>query len=80
MRSTYFQYLVEINKKGLQNQNIFPIVVREFPLIDIPIAEQQRIVDEIQAEIDKQNEIKNQISTLRMEIDKIVESAAGLNS
>lgn len=81
MRSAYFQYLVEIYKKGLgNNTNIFPIVVREFPLIDIPIAEQQRIVDEIQAEIDKQNEIKNQIATLRMEIDKIVESAAGLNS
>lgn len=81
MRSAYFQYLVEIYKKGLgNNTNIFPIVVREFPLIDIPIAEQQRIVDEIQAEIDKQNEIKNQISTLRMDIDKIVESAAGLNS
>lgn len=79
MRSTYFQYLVEINKKGLQNQNIFPIVVREFPLIDIPIAEQQRIVDEIRDEIDKQNEIKNQIATLRMEIDKIVESAACLS-
>ena len=60
--------------------NIFPIVVREFPLIDIPIVEQQRIVDEIQAEIDKQNEIKNQIVILRTEIDKIVESAAGLNS
>ena len=80
MRSAYFQYLVEIYKKGLgNNTNIFPIVVRGFPLIDIPIAEQQRIVDEIQAEIDKQNEIKNQISTLRMEIDKIVESAAGLS-
>lgn len=81
MRSAYFQYLGEIYKKGLgNNTNIFPIVVREFPLIDIPIAEQQRIVDEIQAEIDKQNEIKNHIAILRMEIDKIVESAAGLNS
>ena len=81
IRSAYFQYLVEIYKKGLgNNTNIFPIVVREFPLIDIPIAEQQRIVDEIQAEIDKQNEIKNHIAILRMEIDKIVESAAGLNS
>lgn len=36
-------------------------------------------MDEIRAEIDKQNEIKNQIATLRMEIDKIVESAAGLS-
>ena len=80
MRSAYFQYLVEIYKKGLgNNTNIFPIVVREFPLIDIPIVEQQRIVDEIQAEIDMQNEIKNQIVILRTEIDKIVESAAGLS-
>lgn len=79
MRSTYFQYLIKINKKGLQNQNIFPIVVREFPLIDIPIVEQQRIVDEIQAEIDKQNDIKNQIAVLRTEIDRIIESAAGVS-
>ena len=80
MRSAYFQYLVEIYKKGLgNNTNIFPIVVREFPLIDIPIVEQQRIVDEIQAEIDMQNEIKNQIAILRTEIDKIIESAAGVS-
>ena len=80
MRSAYFQYLVEIYKKGLgNNTNIFPIVVREFPLIDIPIVEQQRIVDEIQAEIDMQNEIKNQSAILRTEIDKIIESAAGVS-
>lgn len=80
MRSAYFQYLVEIYKKGLgNNTNIFPIVVREFPLIDIPIVEQQRIVDEIQAEIDMQNEIKNQIAILRTEIDKIIESSAGVS-
>ena len=48
--------------------------------VPIPnLCEQQRIVDEIQAEIDKQNEIKNQIAILRMEIDKIGESAAGLS-
>lgn len=80
MRSAYFQYLVEIYKKGLgNNTNIFPIVVREFPLIDIPIVEQQRIVDEIQAEIDKQNEIKNHIAILRREIDKIIEDAVGIS-
>lgn len=73
IRSTYFQYLIEIYKKGLQNQNIFPIVVREFPLPDISLEEQQRIVDEIQAEIDKQNEIKSQIASLREGIDKIIE-------
>ena len=37
MRSTYFQYLIEIYKKGLQNQNIFPIVVQEFPLPDLSL-------------------------------------------
>ena len=76
MRSTYFQYLVEIYKKGLgNNTNIFPIVIRELPLIDIPLAEQQRIVDEIQTEIDKQNEIKSRIAALRSDINKIIEEA-----
>ena len=76
MRSTYFQYLVEIYKKGLgNNTNIFPIVVQEFPLPDLSLAEQQKIVDAIQLEIDKQNEIKNQIATLRGEIDCIIENA-----
>lgn len=74
MRSTYFQYLVEIYKKGLgNNTNIFPIVIQEFPLPDISLEEQQRIVDEIKVEIDKQEEIKSQISVLRAEIDGIIE-------
>lgn len=76
MRSTYFQYLVEIYKKGLgNNTNIFPVVVQEFPLPDISLDEQQKIVDTIQAEIDKQNEIRNQIAALRGKIDSIIESA-----
>ena len=51
-RTTYFQYLIEIFKKGLgNNTNIFPIVIREFPLIDISLPEQYRIVSEIHAEI-----------------------------
>lgn len=78
MRSSYFQYLIEIYKKGLQNQNIFPIVVREFPLIDIPLAEQQRIVEEIQTEIDKQIKIKNSIAKLRSDIDQIIENAMSI--
>ena len=76
MRSTYFQYLVEIYKKGLgNNTNIFPIVVQEFPLPDLSLDEQQKIVDAIQLEIDKQNEIKNQIAILRGKIDSIIENA-----
>lgn len=74
-RTTYFQYLIEIYKKGLgNNTNIFPIVVREFPLIDIPISEQERIVAEIHAEIDKQEKLKVAISDIQQQIDKIVEN------
>ena len=80
MRSMYFQYLIEIYKKGLgNNTNIFPIVIKEFPIPDISLEEQQRIVDEIQEEIDKQTSIKQQISSLRGEIDKIIEKAISIS-
>ena len=76
MRSMYFQYLIEIYKKGLgNNTNIFPIVVREFPLPDLSLEEQQQVVNEIQAEIDKQNVIQQRILSLRREIDTIIENA-----
>lgn len=73
-RTTYFQYLIEIYKKGLgNNTNIFPIVVREFPMLDISLDEQQRIVDEIHSEISKQNDIRTKISSLREKIDGIIQ-------
>lgn len=69
----YFQYLIEIYKKGLgNNTNIFPVVIREFPLPDISLEEQQRIVDEIQVAINKQLQIKNKIADLRKQIDTII--------
>lgn len=72
-RTTYFQYLIEIYKKGLgNNTNIFPIVVREFPLINISTSEQDRIVEEIHAEIAKQEKLKADISELQKQIDQIV--------
>lgn len=72
-RSSFFQYLIEVYKKGLQNQNIFPIVMREFPMPDISLKEQHRIVDEIHTEITKQNDIMTKIANLRREIDKIIQ-------
>ncbi len=71
-RSKYFQYLIEINKKGLQNQNIFPINIQEFPIPDILPSEQQKIVDMINNEIDKQKEIENQIDEKKSEIEKMI--------
>lgn len=73
-RTSYFQYLIEIYKKGLgNNTNIFPVVIQEFPMIDIPIDEQQRIVEEIHSEIAKQGDIKAKIAKLRAQIDTIIE-------
>lgn len=74
-RTTYFQYLIEIYKKGLgNNTNIFPIVVREFPMLDISLEEQQRIVAEIHSEIKKQEAIKSEIAELRSKIDEIIDN------
>ena len=74
-RSTYFQYLVEINKKGLgNNTNIFPSQIQEFPLFDTSLEEQQQIVNEIKAELDKQEKIKKTIVEERNKIDEIIEN------
>jgi len=75
-RTEYFQYLVEINKKGLgNNTNIFPSQIQEFPLIDIAPEEQQQIVDEIKTELDAQEKIKTEIEAERNKIDEIIENA-----
>jgi len=72
-RTEYFQYLVEINKKGLgNNTNIFPSQIQEFPMIDISLKSQQKIVDEIKTELDKQEEMKKKIETQRNKIDEII--------
>ena len=75
-RTDYFQYLVEINKKGLgNNTNIFPNQLQEFPILDIPLKEQNRIVKDIETEIEKQNYIKEQIKAERKKIDDIIMNA-----
>ncbi len=73
-RTEYFQYLIEVNKKGLgNNTNIFPSQIQEFPMIDISLKAQQKIVDEIKAELDKQEEMKKEIESERNKIDEIIE-------
>ena len=75
-RTSYFQYLIEINKKGLgNNTNIFPSQIQELPLIDISLAKQQVIVDEVQLAINKQNSFKLAIDAKRIEIDKIIQAS-----
>lgn len=75
-RTDYFQYLIEINKKGLgNNTNIFPSQIQEFPMIDISLKAQQKIVNEIKAELDKQAKRQRVIETERAIIDQIIEQA-----
>jgi restriction endonuclease S subunit len=75
-RTEYFQYLIEVNKKGLgNNTNIFPGQIQEFPMINISLKSQQKIVNEIKAELDKQDEMEKKIETQRNEIDEIIEKA-----
>jgi type I restriction enzyme S subunit len=65
--------IVDIYKMGLgNNTNIFPIVIQEFPIPDISPDDQHVIVNEIQSEIAKQDDIQNQISELRSQIDDII--------
>lgn len=70
------KYLIEVYKKGLgNNTNIFPIVVQEFPLIEISLENQQRIVDEICCEIEKQNTLRDSIIEKRNYLDETIENA-----
>ena len=72
-RTTYFQYLVEINKKGLgNNTNIFPNILNEFPIPDIDIKEQEKIVSRIEEKIQEQEAIKEKIAAERKKIDDIL--------
>ena len=69
----YFQYLVEINKKGLgNNTNIFPNQIQEFPIPLISMEEQQVVIDKIVAELDKQKIIEEEIQKKRGKIEEIL--------
>ncbi len=72
-RTMYFQYLVEINKKGLgNNTNIFPINIQEFPLPDIDIKEQDEVVEKIEDKIKKMEKKRRKINELRYEIMRVL--------
>lgn len=74
-RTDLFQYLIYTHKKGLgNNTNIFPNQIKEFPLPDISLSEQNEIVKEIKNEIDEQNEIEKKIEEKQNEIIKIIEN------
>lgn len=74
MQSSFFQLIVEKYKKGMGNMtNIFVSQLVDFPVLFSE--KHKQIVDEIKAELDKQEEIKQQIEQERNKIDENIEMA-----
>lgn len=72
-RTSYFQYLIEINKKGLgNNTNIFPSQIEELPIIEIDQLKQERIVELIQKKIYEQNIVITKINSKKAKIEKLL--------
>lgn len=75
-RTDYFQYLVEINKKGLgNNTNIFPNNLQDFPFPDISLTEQEKIVNQVKDKMHEQDSIMNTIKSKRNIIQQKIEEA-----
>lgn len=73
LMSKYFQHAVYGEKKGLgNNTNIFPVQLRELPFIDIPLAEQRRVVHEINALIKVHGTKMNRIVDLRAAMEDVL--------
>jgi type I restriction enzyme S subunit len=73
LMSKYFQHAVYGEKKGLgNNTNIFPVQLRELPFIDIPLAEQHKVVDEINALISVHVAETSQIMDLRAAMEEVL--------
>ena len=75
-RTDYFQYLVEINKKGLgNNTNIFPNNLQDFPFPDLSLTEQEKIVNQVKAKMHEQDSIKAEIKNKKEIIEDKIEAA-----
>jgi type I restriction enzyme S subunit len=70
----YFQ--IERDYTGATNQiELYADEIINFKIPNIPLNEQQKIVDEIKLELDKQEEIKKMIESERNKINEIIENA-----
>jgi len=75
-RTDFFQYLIYTNKKGLgNNTNIFSSQLRELPIPEISLTEQEKIVNAIKTETDKQREFDKKIQEKKEEINKIIQES-----
>lgn len=69
----YFQ--IERDYTGATNQiHLYWDQISKFQVPNIPLPQQQKIVDEIKAKLDKQKDLKNKIEVERYKIDEIIEN------
>jgi len=72
-RTDYFQSLIHLYKKGLgNNTNIFPNVLQYFPLPDLSIEEQDKVVEEIDKVLNKNIQLEKSIEELRKNIEHVI--------
>ena len=71
-RSAFFQHLILIYYMGLQNHNIYPYQICEFPFPDISLEEQDRIVSLIDKQVSVQNKTISRIANLRNQIIDLI--------
>lgn len=77
-RSILGFFQIERDFTGATNQiELSADAISNFKIPDIPLDRQEKIVDEIKAELDKQEAMKSRIESARNEIDKIIEKAVG---
>ena len=69
-------FQIERDYTGTTNQiELYATEISNFQIPNIPLPRQQKIVDEVKTELDKQKEIKQNIETERTKIDNIIEHA-----
>ena len=69
-------FQIERDFTGATNQiELYTNEIANFQIPDISLKSQQKIVDEIKTELDKQEEMKKKIETQRNKIDEIIKKA-----
>ena len=77
LRTSYFQALVEIDKKGLgNNTNIFPNQIVNMPMLNIKISEQKRIASEVKKRLSEQSAKREEIKKIMEDLLSEVKSVA----
>lgn len=74
LRTTMFQYFVEVNKKGLgNNTNIFPNQIKYAMIPNISLSKQKNICFKIEDAISKNNKVNEEIANMNSLIKKCLD-------